>query len=116
MSAENTGEHRVVEHLNAHALLEKYPGRIPIILSRHKSCTPDITVNRCRFIVPSDLLFCNFMVFVRRRIKITSTQSIFMFCDKDLLMHSDTIQQIYNRYKSGDMFLYITYSTENAFG
>ena len=50
------------------SIKQKYPDRYPIIVNKHKSCTlPDI--DKCKFLVPKDMPFSQFIFIIRKRIK-----------------------------------------------
>ena len=53
----------------------------------------------------------------RKRIKLDSSQALFIFFDKDIVNTSMTMQHVYNQYKNkDDGMLYATYGGENTFG
>lgn len=57
---------------------------------------------------------------IRKRLEINENESITLFVKKDgkeiLPCLTDTIQQIYSKYKSKDDFLYMECTLENTFG
>jgi len=58
-----------------------------------------------------------FMVIMRKKIKISSKQAIFIFIKDGILPPMNiTIGELYNMYRSGDSILYIEYKIENTFG
>ena len=80
---------------------EKYPEKIPIIVQKNKNCTLD----------DIDIL--------RKRIKLTEAEALYIFIDKTLPMTSHNINVLYNDYKTRkdfDGFMYVTYCNENTFG
>jgi len=53
----------------------------------------------------------------RQRIKLAPEQAIFLFVDNGTLPPSvAALQNVYDKYKDEDGFLYMTYSGENTFG
>ena len=96
-------------------ILEKYPDRVPIIVEKGlKSKIKDIDKNK--FLVPGDMSFGQFMYVIRKRIKLDSTEALFVFVNNILCNNALNINEIYNKYKDKDGFLYITYTSENTFG
>ena len=101
--------------IQSEKILKKYPDRIPIIVNRYKdSDIPNIDKNK--FIVPKDMKMNAFIYIIRRRIKITSEQTIFVTVNKELCANNQTINEIYDKCKNEDGFLYVEYSGENTFG
>lgn len=97
-------------------LMQKYPGRIPLIALRHHSCSSDIKLNKSRYLVPMDIEFGCIQEFIRRRIYLAPGQSLYIFCENTLVPLNDTVSQVYRKYVSKDGFLYAYYATENVFG
>jgi len=107
-------------------ILTKYEDRIPVIVEKQpKSDIADI--DKKKFLVPSNLTLAQFTFVVRKRVKLTAEQALWMFVEtknaktsdkKDYLLppQSQTMSEIYATYKNDDGFLYITYSGENTFG
>ena len=87
---------------------------IPIIVEPENDKI--LRIDKTKFLVPKDLVFSQFMFVIRKRLKINSTQSIFMFINNSLPPHSETIQTLYEKYRDNDGFLYLKYSFENTFG
>ena len=88
-------------------LLIKYPDRIPIIIKNEN----------LKLLVKSELPMREFMVIMRKKIKISSKQAIFIFVKDGILPAMNiTIGELYNMYHSEDFILYIEYKIENTFG
>ena len=93
----------------------KYPNRIPVIVEKAKdSDIGDIDKNK--FLVPNDLTVGQFMYVIRKRIKLTSEKSIFIFSNNTLPPTGSILAQIYENNKDDDGFLYLVYAGENTFG
>ena len=90
----------------------KYPQRVPIIVD----CKKDINLDKNKYIVPNDLTVGQFMYILKKRIKINYEQSIFLLCNNILIMNTELIKNLYNKYKDVDGFLYIIITLENTFG
>jgi GABA(A) receptor-associated protein len=99
-------------------MITKYIDRIPIIVekSQDRSNTlPDI--DKHKYLVPKDLTMGQFVNVIRKRIKLDSTQALFIFVKKNIIPPATCfISSVYDDYKSEDGFLYITYTTESTFG
>ncbi|KAH9989804.1 ubiquitin-related domain-containing protein [Russula vinacea] len=82
----------------AERIRQKYPDRIPVICE--KADRTDIpTIDKKKYLVPSDLTVGQFVYVIRKRIKLAPEKAIFIFEHKD-----------------EDNFLYVSYSGENTFG
>ena len=86
----------------------------PVIVEPHDDRTP--TIDRCKFLVPWDLTYGQFLYVIRKRVGIAPDQSLFMFCNRSLPAHQDTIRSLHRTYGDEDGFLYFTYALENTFG
>ena len=96
-------------------IMEKYPNKIPIICECVGGEVPDI--DRKKYLVPFDLSMAGFLYVIRKRIKIKSKQSIYLFVgDSVVVSGSQTMGTVYEKYKDLDGFLYTCYSGENTFG
>mgnify|MGYP000173868356 CR=1 FL=1 len=78
-------------------ILSKYNDKIPIIITRGLNCDlPDIDKNK--FLVPFDLTVGQFLTVIRKRIKLPSNESIFLFIDDKILPSTgEIISIIYNK-------------------
>jgi len=93
----------------------KYPNRVPVIVNKSKkSNAPDIDKNK--YLVPTDLTLGQFIYVIRKRMKISPEQAIFVFCKDTLPPTSMIMEELYNGYKNADEFLELTYNIENTFG
>ena len=76
-------------------------------------------IDKHKFLVPFDMTVGQFLYILRKRIKLTEQEALYIFVDKTLPMTSQAISSIYNDYKrkeNFDGFLYVTYCNENTFG
>ena len=89
----------------------KYPDRIPIIID-----SKETTLDKKKYICPSNLTVGQFLYMLKKKIKITSEETIFLISNNNLLQVSHTMAQVYSHNKDEDDFLYIVIATENAFG
>lgn len=98
-------------------ILSRYPERVPIIIGRGElRNTPPIS--KYRFLVSRDLSFGEFIGKIRKNIpKLDPTAALFFFLSNNMLIPSSAVMSsLYEKHKSEDGFLYITYSAENTFG
>ena len=101
----------------AHKIRQRYPDRIPVIVSRDTKCTNVPELDRTKFLVPDGFAFSQFMYVVRKRLELPPEKAIFMFVGNSVLPPtSASLQTLYTRYKNADGFLYVTYCGENVFG
>ena len=104
---------RTIESIN---ILNKYPGRIPIICERQGTNIPYI--DRSKYLVPSDLTMGQFLYVIRKRLSLDPSLGLFLFIGNEglLINSAKLILECYNEYKDDDGFLYLKYSGENTFG
>jgi GABA(A) receptor-associated protein len=94
---------------------EKYPERIPIIVKKSTgSALKDI--DKSKYLAPVDMTLSQFIVIIRKRIKIEADQSIFVFVENILPPLTSTMAYLYEHMKNEDGFLYIYYNGESTFG
>jgi GABA(A) receptor-associated protein len=96
----------------SHEIMSKYPQRVPIIVD----CKKELRLDKNKYIVLNDLTVGQFMYILKKRININHEQSIFLLCNNQLLINTELINNLFNRQKDYDGFLYIIISLENTFG
>lgn len=96
-------------------ILEKYPDKIPVICERSGSSTLP-TIDKHKFLVPTDLTIGQFIYVIRKRIKITPQEAIYLFIKGHMPQSSETLETTYGKFRDNDGFLYISYTNENTFG
>ena len=94
---------------------ERYPDRIPVIVNKNSQSTI-ADIDKKKYLVPNEITMGQFMYVVRKRIAIAPEQAIYLFVNGNLPTTSEQMNNIYDKYKSEDGFLYVTYSGENTFG
>jgi len=98
-------------------VLQKYPGRLPIICEKSKTASRDCPdIDKKKYLVPGDLTMGQFLYIVRKRMNIPAEKAIFLFVGNTISPSTSLINDIYNYHVDNDCFLYITYSFENVFG
>ena len=96
-------------------IMKKYPSRIPIIVEKSDKCNFQ-DIDKRKYLVPKDLNINQFTFIIRKRIKLDSSQAIFLMVNDVLCPSNITIGDIYDSHHHDDGFLYITYASENTFG
>jgi len=96
-------------------VINKYPDRIPIICEKIEKSNVD-EIDKKKYLVPADLTCGQFIFVIRKRLKMKSEKAIFLFINGIIPPTSETISNLYHKYKDKDGFLYITYASENVFG
>lgn len=110
-------EHSTARRTDAERVRERYPGRVPVICLRHASCTTIPDIKRGRYLVSKDVTVGQFIYILRKRLPITSGQSMFIFTETGQMppcIHD--FQNLDRTDVNSDGFLYLRYATENTFG
>lgn len=100
----------------ASRILKKYPDRIPVIVQRTEGNASLPDIDKKKYLVPNDLTVGQFVYVIRKRIKLTTEQAIFIYVNNTLPASSSLISQLYQQQKDDDDFLYVQFSGENTFG
>ena len=101
----------------ADRLYEKFPGRVPVLIMRHRGAAPDVPrVPKSKFLVPRDLTLGQFIYIIRSQMKIASEKALFIFVNNVLPTTGTTMVEMYSQYKSPDGFLRLVYTSESTFG
>jgi GABA(A) receptor-associated protein len=88
---------------------------IPIILNNGSRDTPKM--EKEKFIVPTTMTTTVLCHVIRKKMKdLLPSSALFLFCESKILSPNIPLKEVYEKYKSEDNFLYITYTTENVFG
>ena len=98
-------------------ILNKYPDKIPVIVSRYERCKNVEDINKNKFLVPGDLTLAQFVYVIKKRLTIQKEMSLYIFTqDHAIPQSNNTLKTIYNTTKDEDGFLYLEYASENTFG
>lgn len=97
-------------------ITEKFPGRIPVIVEKSPRDKLVPTLEKEKFLVPSDLTVAQFIYIIRKRLTMPSETALFLFVNGILPTTSTLMRELYGMYKDHDGFLYAQYSGENTFG
>ena len=101
----------------AERLCEKFPGRVPLLVIRHRGAAPDVPrLLKSKFLVPRDITLGQFIYIIRSQMKISSEKALFLFVGSMLPTTGTTLVELYSQYKSPDGFLRLVYTSESTFG
>ena len=96
-------------------LMTKYPDRVPVIIQKHGK-SKCLSLSNNKFLVPKNFTISQFLILIRKRLKIDESIAIFIFIDNILPQLNNNIEKTWVDYKSNDNVLYMEYATENTFG
>ena len=98
-------------------IIEKYPDRVPVYVTRGKGDRNLKNIDQNKFIVPEDITVSQFMAIIRKKIELGPEMALFLFVNKGTLpIQSSTMATLYNTYKNNDGLLEIEYCGEDTFG
>ncbi|KAF8281322.1 autophagy-related protein 8 [Trypanosoma cruzi] len=94
---------------------ERHPDRLPIICE--KVDDSDIgDLDKGKFLVPSDLTVGQFVLVLRKRVRVDADERYFFLSMVQCLPPRHQMSDLYAHHKDEDGFLYIKYSGEATFG
>ena len=95
-----------------------YPDKIPIICERvfDHSVNKSRVLDKKKYLVPSMMMVSEFIIVIKKRLKMPPNDALFFMINGIILSGNTRIDHVYERHKSNDGFLYITYTEENVFG
>lgn len=108
----HTFENRIDESTR---MLKKYPQRVPIILEEDPLTSPP-PIDKHKYLVPRDATMGQFLLTIRKRMKLHEAVALFLVVSGDLLPMSHLAGSVYDAKVANDGFLYCVYSTETSFG
>ena len=95
---------------------EKYPHMVPVICEQIQGGQLPNS-DRRKYLVPKDITLGQFQFVIRKRIKLSCDQALFIFVNGATLPPTNgLISDIHRLNKDDDGFLYLRYSGENTFG
>jgi GABA(A) receptor-associated protein len=98
-------------------VMKKYPGRIPVYVKRADNIGSKLPeINRHKFLIPQDFTLHALQHTVRLYLKLKPEQAIYLFINNNIPNYTDSLAQLYEKFRDKDGLLYVTYSTENIFG
>jgi GABA(A) receptor-associated protein len=95
---------------------EKYNDKVFIYLEKNKNCKNVKDIDKHKYLCPKEMLFSQFIYIVRKRLHISDKTSIVFFIKNIIPNPNNTMQELYEKNKDNDDFLYIKYTGENFFG
>lgn len=93
---------------------QKFPDRVPVIVEVGSTDLPVLDKNK--YLIPRDLTVGQFIYILRKRIKLSPENAIFVFVNNKLPATSETIGNIYEKEKEPDNFAYFLVKSETTFG
>jgi GABA(A) receptor-associated protein len=113
-------EERLAE---AKKILEKYPGRVPVIVETFKQNgffygskeLPQL--DKRKYLVP-DITVGQFLYILRKKLSIAEHEGVFLFFgDKQTLVsNSESMLKVYEDHRSDDFYVYVAVAAESVFG
>jgi GABA(A) receptor-associated protein len=100
----------------ADKLRAKYPGKIPIFVTRASSARDIPDLPKHKFLTPSHLSIGQFIWVIRKQMTLPPEKALFIFIDNTLPTSSTLLSELYANHKSQDGALRMTYTSENTFG
>ena len=74
-------------------------------------------IEKSKYLVKNDISLNKFNLMIRNRLKIGKEEALFLLVNgKKSLTGDDSMQDVYNKYKNDDGFLYIAYASETVRG
>lgn len=93
---------------------KKYPDKIPVIINE---CYDEIRDRvRRKMLLQIDMTVGQFMHSVRTKFTIKPEESVLIFVNNSMPPSTELINNLYEKYKDKDGFLYVTLMKENVFG
>jgi GABA(A) receptor-associated protein len=98
-------------------VLNKHPDKIPIICERSLTATIDCPIiDKRKYLAPRHLTMGQFLYVIRKRLRLNPEKALFLFVNGTIPPNTSFINEVYNRHKDDDGYLYISYTQENTFG
>jgi GABA(A) receptor-associated protein len=110
------GERLFLTYGEAQKLREKYPGKIPIFVTRARNANDLPDLPKHKFLAPSHLSVGQFLYVIRKHIQLPPEKALFVFVNNTLPTSSTSLAELYTNYRSNDGALRMTYTSENTFG
>jgi GABA(A) receptor-associated protein len=99
------------------SITSKFPDKLPIIVEKMKNVKSTVSdIPKNKFLIPNDLVVSQMMCIIRKYLELAPAESVYLFTNDVLLNSTDTLNDVYQKYKDADGFLYIFYTLENTFG
>lgn len=105
-----------MENKTKELIKAKYPDRIPVIVDIDTKSKDIPPLDKCKFLLPNDLTWGQFLYVIRKRIKLKPEKSIFMFINNTLPNTAQLVQDTYKQLYNCDGIMKVVVSSENTFG
>lgn len=103
--------------LSSTQIRSKFPDRIPVIVERNPKSSGVPELDKNKYLAPNDMTVGQFLNVIRRRIKLDSSQALYLFVQDNILPPtSSPISVLYKELRDEDGFLYMLVSSESTFG
>ena len=113
----NIGKGEKKSRQEADRIMNKYPDRIPVLVTRNKNSSNTPEIDKHKYLVPSDLTMGQLMFVIRRRLKLPPEKGLFLFVDGGVVSVSDLVSTVYYiSHDPDDGFLHAVFSCESVFG
>ncbi len=94
----------------------KFPNKVPVIAEKGKN-TDIQKADKNKFLVHEEMTLAQFIVVLRKRIKLRKTEALFVYVGENTLAATSIkMSELYQKHQDPDGFLYLTYCSENTFG
>lgn len=102
-------------------VLNKYSNRLPVIVEKVKDSffRPSETLpnlNNNKFLVPRDITVSDFLIVLRKRIKLIPEEGLYIFVNNEIPLISETLDMLYKKHKDEDGFLYFQITAMETYG
>ncbi|XP_019369457.1 PREDICTED: microtubule-associated proteins 1A/1B light chain 3C-like [Gavialis gangeticus] len=95
----------------------RHPTKIPVVVERYQKEKHLPLLDRTKFLVSQDLSLSQFLVTLRTRMSLTSTQAFYLLVNnRGLPSLNTTLGEVYRDSQDDDGFLYMTYASQDMFG
>jgi GABA(A) receptor-associated protein len=105
-----------VRAVEAQKILQRFPGRIPIIIERAKNSIDIPLIDKTKFLVPGHFSVGQFVYLIRKRMSLPPEKALFVFVGNTMPVSSELLQESFSKWRDNDGFLYMTYAGESTFG
>ncbi|CAI2381556.1 unnamed protein product [Moneuplotes crassus] len=97
-------------------VLKKYPEKIPVVCEIKKDCDLP-TLKKSMYLIPNSMTVAEFNYIIRKRMKLSETEALFLFVQSKYLLKSDSMMaDVYAERKDSDGYLYVTIAKESTTG
>eukprot|EP00794_Sanderia_malayensis_P016644 gene16644-18334_t len=102
---------------DSEAIMSQYIDKVPVIIERYSREKNLPVLDKVKYLVPFDMTMGSLSSIIRRRLQLSSAQSLFLLVDqKSIACISTAIGDVYKDHKDDDGFLYIVYASQEMFG